>query len=92
MASRRTNEQCITWLRSMAADTNSLDGINAQLVLNVIEEKNNRLEKLGAQFKMVENDRNRLREVIDIFNNDHKFTEDEIRDIHERYGIEVGNF
>ena len=50
MASRKTREQCMTWLRSMAADRDSLDGINAELCLGLIAEQQNRLDKLGAQF------------------------------------------
>ena len=92
MASKRTKEQCMIWLKSKAADENSLDGINAQLVLNVLEEKEKRLEKLGIQFKMVENDRNRLREVIDIFTSDHDLTDEEKQHIYEQYGIEIFNF
>ena len=37
MASRKSNEQAMTWLRSMAADKNSLDGINAELVLYILD-------------------------------------------------------
>ena len=36
MPSRKGMEQAMTWLRSKAEDKNSLDGINAELVLNVI--------------------------------------------------------
>ena len=62
MASRRTNEQCLTWLRSMAADRNSMDGINAELCLSLIQEQKDRLEKLGAQFSQVKKERDILKE------------------------------
>ena len=70
MASRKTNEQCLTWLESVAADKNSLDGINAELCLNLIREQKDRLEKLGAQFYEVKRQRDILREqdhLEDIF-------------------------
>lgn len=60
MANRRTNEQAMIWLKSMAADRNSLDGINAELCLNLIQEQKDRLEKLGAQFQQVKNSRDNL--------------------------------
>lgn len=53
MASRKSNEQAITWLRSMAADKNSLDGINAELVLYILEEKDRQYKKLGAQYSIL---------------------------------------
>ena len=60
MASRRTNEQAMTWLRSMAADRDSLNGINAELCLNLIQEQKDRLEKLGVQFQQMKNSRDNL--------------------------------
>ena len=60
MGSRRANEQCITWLKSMAADQNSLDGINAELCLNLIQEQKDRLERLGAQFQQIKASRDQL--------------------------------
>ena len=66
MASKKTHEQCLTWLRSMAADKNSLDGINAELCLNLINEQKERLNKLGVQFHNVEEERDRLRERINL--------------------------
>ena len=70
MASKRTKEQCITWLKSVAADKNSLDGINAELCLNLIDEQKNRLDKLGMQFHQLQTERDKLRDQIyreDIF-------------------------
>ena len=60
MPSKKATEQCMTWLRSMAADRDSLNGINAELVLNVIAEQKNRLDRLGAQFQHMKNDRDAL--------------------------------
>lgn len=88
MASRRTNEQCLTWLRSMAADKNSLDGINAELCLNLIYEQKERLEKLGAQFHQVQTERNKLRDQIhleDIFDPSRR---DEMEDL----GFDIKEF
>lgn len=50
MPSKKATEQAMTWLNSMAADKNSLDGINAELCINVIADLRKKLEKLGAQF------------------------------------------
>ena len=36
MPSRRGMEQALTWLRSKAMDKDSMDGINAEICLNVI--------------------------------------------------------
>ena len=57
MASRRSSEQCLTWLRSKAAEKDSLDGINAELCLNLIQEQKDRLDRLGAQFSQVKKQR-----------------------------------
>lgn len=65
MASRKTNEQIRTWLKSIAADKDSLDGINAELCLSVIEEQKQKLEKLGIQFNQVLREKNRMREKLD---------------------------
>ena len=40
----------MTWLNSKAADKNSLDGINADLCISVINDLRMRLERLGVQF------------------------------------------
>lgn len=50
MPSKKATEQAMTWLNSMAADKNSLDGVNAELCINVILDLRKKLEKLGAQF------------------------------------------
>ena len=50
MPSRKSMEQVMTWLNSKAADKNSLDGINAELCISVINELRMRLERLGVQF------------------------------------------
>ena len=54
MPSQRTMEQCLTWLNSKAADENTLDGINAELCLNVISELRERYNKLGAQYNLLQ--------------------------------------
>lgn len=50
MPSRKSMEQVMTWLNSKAMDKNSLDGINAELCISVINELRMRLERLGVQF------------------------------------------
>ena len=47
MPSHKGMEQALIWLRSKAADKDSLDGINAELVLNVIEDLKKQNEKKG---------------------------------------------
>ncbi len=48
MPSRRSYEQAMTWLRSKAADRDSLDGVNAELVLNIMDEYRRKLDEKGA--------------------------------------------
>lgn len=67
MASRKTNEQCRTWLRSMAADRDSLDGINAELCLRVIEEQKSQLEKLGIRCNQLKREVDNLRDSLRYF-------------------------
>ena len=47
MPSRKGMEQAMTWLQSKAADKDSLDGINAELCLNVIYDLKRQNEKKG---------------------------------------------
>lgn len=51
MANRKTNEQCMTWLRSMAADPDSLNGINAELCLSLIQNQKEQLERLWTRYQ-----------------------------------------
>lgn len=60
MASRKTNEQCMTWLRSMAADSDSLNGINAELCLNLIQNQKKQLDKLGAIYRNMQMNMDRM--------------------------------
>ena len=92
MPSRKTTEQCMTWVRSKAADRDSLDGINAQLVLNVLEEQRTKLDKLGAQFKKVKDSRDRIAQEIDNYvDNDFRLTESQKRWLEEN-GVEIVEF
>ena len=63
MPSKKAMDQCLTWLNSKAADKDSLDGINAEICLNVILEQKEKLNKLGAQFHQVRKERDILRET-----------------------------
>lgn len=65
MASRKSNEQAMTWLKSMAADKNSLDGINAELVLYILEEQKKKYERLGIQYSILEKKYKNLRNDYD---------------------------
>lgn len=47
MPSRKSMEQATTWLKSKAADRNSLDGINAELCLHVIEDLQRQIRSKG---------------------------------------------
>ena len=48
MPNKQTIDQAMIWLKSIAADKNSLDGINAQTCLNVISHLQNQLNIKGA--------------------------------------------
>ena len=48
MPSRKGMEQAMTWLRSKAMDRDSLDGINAELVLNVIADLQRQNKQKGC--------------------------------------------
>lgn len=103
MAGRRSKEQAMTWLRSMAADKNSLDGINAELCLNLIEDQQKKLDRLGTQFNHVRNERNAMREDIEELRNEKQWLEEncvpdfsrltrEQRELLEKEGIELVEF
>lgn len=65
MASRKSNEQAMTWLKSMAADKNSLDGINAELVLYILAEQKKKYERLGIQYSALQRKYEKLRNDYD---------------------------
>ena len=48
MPNKKTIDQAMIWLKSIASDKNSLDGINAQTCLNVISHLQNQLNIKGA--------------------------------------------
>ena len=47
MPSQRAMEQALNWLRSMAMDRNSMNGINAEICLNVIADLKRQNEEKG---------------------------------------------
>lgn len=51
MPSSKGTYQAITWLQSKAADKDSLDGINAEVCLNVIYDLQRQNKRLGALFQ-----------------------------------------
>lgn len=48
MPNKKTVDQAMIWLKSIAADKNSLDGINAQTCLNVISHLQKQLNVKGV--------------------------------------------
>lgn len=50
MPSKKGIEQALTWLRSKSHDRDTLDGINAELCINVIMDLQRQYDRLGAQF------------------------------------------
>lgn len=62
MPSRKGLEQAITWLNSKMMDYESLDGINAEICLNVILDLQRQNEKKGQiiySLKLKEDEHNR---------------------------------
>jgi hypothetical protein len=53
MPSKKSFDQCMLWLNSKAADRDSLDGINAELCINVINDLKAQKDKLGATIGMM---------------------------------------
>lgn len=92
MASKRSTEQCMTWLRSKAADRDSLDGINAELTINVITEQKNRIDKLGMQYQKVKNDRDRMMHEIEVYVNNDLVLTDAQRQYLIDNGVELIDF
>lgn len=50
MPSKKALDQSLTWLRSKASERDTLDGINAELCINVIMDLKRQYERLGIQF------------------------------------------
>lgn len=50
MPSKKAIDQSLTWLRSKANDRETLDGINAELCINVIMDLKRQYDRLGIQF------------------------------------------
>lgn len=50
MPSKKALDQSLTWLRSKANERDTLDGINAELCINVIMDLKRQYERLGIQF------------------------------------------
>ena len=53
MASKRSIDQVNAWLQNKIAEKDTLDSINAELCLNVIESLKTKLDRLGVQFHQV---------------------------------------
>ena len=61
----RANEQAIVWLKSMCADTNSFNAINAENCLVLIDKQRKALVSLGAHFNNLKKQRDRYAQVIE---------------------------
>ena len=59
------NEQAVVWLKSMAADPDSFNAINAENCLALIEKQRKALVSLGAHFSNVRKQRDRYARVIE---------------------------
>lgn len=57
MPSHRGTEQAITWLRSKMAEGDTLDAINAEVCLNVINDLKRQRDNLGAKLQISNGDR-----------------------------------
>ena len=50
MPSKKGIDQALTWLRSKSAEKNTLDGINAELCINVIVDLQRQYDRMGAKY------------------------------------------
>lgn len=57
MPSKKGIDQALTWLKGKACDKNTLDGINAELCINVIMDLQRQYDRLGSQFNNIKNSR-----------------------------------
>ena len=53
MPSKKGIDQALTWLRSKATERNTLDGVNAELCINVIMDLQRQYDQLGAKFNNI---------------------------------------
>lgn len=86
MASKKTNDQCMTWLRSMAADQNSLDGINAQLCIHAITDLKDRLDKLGSLYYSAKHENEVLKRKLEIAEQDKRISTSYPKSFHDLDG------
>lgn len=65
MKRNRANEQAMMWLKSMCADPNSFNAINAENCMALIERQRKALVSLGAHFNNLRKQRDRAWKIID---------------------------
>ena len=65
MKRNRANEQAMVWLRSMCADTDSFNAINAENCIALIHKQQNALMSLGAHFNSMKRQRDRYLTVLE---------------------------
>lgn len=61
----RASEQAIVWLKSMCADSDSFNAINAENCLALIDKQRKALVSLGAHFNNLRKQRDRYARVIE---------------------------
>jgi hypothetical protein len=59
------NEQAIAWLKSMAADENVFNSINAENCLELIHKQKKALVSLGAHFHNLRQQRDRYEMILE---------------------------
>lgn len=63
MPSKRGIDQALTWLKNKATDKNTLDGVNAELCINVIMDLQRQYDRLGAKFNSISSYQRQKREM-----------------------------
>lgn len=76
MPSKKGIDQALNWLRNKAAERNTLDGVNAELCINVIMDLQRQYDQLGARFNIISNHK-KLEEERVMRENQLSFLEDD---------------
>ena len=63
MPSKKGIDQALTWLKSKATERNTLDGVNAELCINVIMDLQRQYDQLGAKFNNISSYQRQQREL-----------------------------
>lgn len=76
MPSKKGIDQALTWLKNKAAEKNTLDGVNAELCINVIMDLQRQYDRLGAKFNSISSYQKQQRELA-MRENQMSFLEDD---------------